>query len=277
MTETVVAGDTDAITDIQDYLQSFNKEIGESNGQNTVTTSMASANSNVITDTIYTIDGEKITGNIVLTDQVSEHGTFMVMNDQQYMLIMSNDDDQSNANEQAMVVTDESNATTSQITETQTPKRSGRGLFRSKQRIKEEIFDDDSRHDISVYDFNELNIPNRNNSSVNTTLDTPDKSQTSIDDDPEFKTPLASKTRTRSTRSAIDSPKKSKSNSGSMTLNTSTNSSGNVHVCTYCSYTSTKRYLLSRHLKSHSEDRPHKCGICERGFKVNWTKQVEIV
>ncbi|XP_054714441.1 transcriptional repressor CTCF-like [Uloborus diversus] len=40
------------------------------------------------------------------------------------------------------------------------------------------------------------------------------------------------------------------------------------HVCSYCSYTSPKRYLLSRHMKSHSEERPHKCGVCERGFKT---------
>lgn len=39
-------------------------------------------------------------------------------------------------------------------------------------------------------------------------------------------------------------------------------------TCTYCNYTSPKRYLLSRHMKSHSEDRPHKCEICSRGFKT---------
>lgn len=30
---------------------------------------------------------------------------------------------------------------------------------------------------------------------------------------------------------------------------------GNSHVCSYCSYTTPKRYLLARHMKSHSEDR----------------------
>lgn len=53
------------------------------------------------------------------------------------------------------------------------------------------------------------------------------------------------------------STKKSKKKSGS-----------GGHVCNYCSYTTHKRYLLSRHMKSHSEDRPHRCGICERGFKT---------
>lgn len=27
-------------------------------------------------------------------------------------------------------------------------------------------------------------------------------------------------------------------------------------------------YLLLRHMKSHSEERPHKCSVCERGFKT---------
>ncbi|XP_049885262.1 transcriptional repressor CTCF-like [Pectinophora gossypiella] len=38
--------------------------------------------------------------------------------------------------------------------------------------------------------------------------------------------------------------------------------------CNFCSYTSHRRYLLLRHMKSHSEDRPHKCQVCERGFKT---------
>uniref|UniRef100_A0A2A4JJL3 C2H2-type domain-containing protein n=1 Tax=Heliothis virescens TaxID=7102 RepID=A0A2A4JJL3_HELVI len=38
--------------------------------------------------------------------------------------------------------------------------------------------------------------------------------------------------------------------------------------CNFCSYTSHRRYLLLRHMKSHSEERPHKCSVCERGFKT---------
>ena len=42
---------------------------------------------------------------------------------------------------------------------------------------------------------------------------------------------------------------------------------GDQLMCSYCNYTSPKRYLLSRHMKSHSDNRPHKCNICQRGFK----------
>ena len=41
-----------------------------------------------------------------------------------------------------------------------------------------------------------------------------------------------------------------------------------AHMCNYCNYTTAKKYLLSRHIKSHSEERPHKCSVCERGFKT---------
>ncbi|XP_064639829.1 uncharacterized protein LOC135495296 [Lineus longissimus] len=39
-------------------------------------------------------------------------------------------------------------------------------------------------------------------------------------------------------------------------------------MCNYCNYTSPKKYLLTRHMKTHSEERPHKCNICDRGFKT---------
>ena len=281
MTEAVVAADADSITDIQDYLQSFNKEIGGSSEQNTSTT-IATSNSNMITDTIYTIEGQKLTGNIVIaesgepTEQGGNYPTFMVMNDQQYMLIMSNESDQAATNDQSqalVVTTDGVEATTesnNQNLETPEPKKKG---FRSKRQIKQEVFEEDNRNDISVYDFNELNMPNRNNSTAADSIDTNIKDQSGIDDDdddPDFKAPVI-KTRGRAAKDRESNSKKSKSNTGSGNHSGSAGntSSGNVHVCTYCSYTSNKRYLLSRHLKSHSEDRPHKCGICERGFKVS--------
>jgi len=56
-------------------------------------------------------------------------------------------------------------------------------------------------------------------------------------------------------------------------LNSSAISSSGVGIgthlmCNYCNYTSPKRYLLARHLKAHSEERPHKCTICSRMFKT---------
>lgn len=41
-----------------------------------------------------------------------------------------------------------------------------------------------------------------------------------------------------------------------------------TYRCNFCTYSSPKRYLLSRHMKSHSEERPHRCPVCERGFKT---------
>ena len=37
--------------------------------------------------------------------------------------------------------------------------------------------------------------------------------------------------------------------------------------CKKCNYTTTKAFLLSRHMRSHSEVRPHRCAVCDRGFK----------
>lgn len=42
-----------------------------------------------------------------------------------------------------------------------------------------------------------------------------------------------------------------------------------IHSCSHCDYTTSKRYLLSRHLRAHSDDRPYRCSVCERGFKSN--------
>ncbi|CAF1459032.1 unnamed protein product [Rotaria sordida] len=39
-------------------------------------------------------------------------------------------------------------------------------------------------------------------------------------------------------------------------------------MCSYCNYTTAKKYLLQRHLKSHSTERPHKCAYCDRSFKT---------
>lgn len=269
MSEAVVTADPDQITELQNYLHTFNKEIGDN--QNTAISTTGSTNANSVYT--YSIDGKEITGNLVVSNAATtneenngENYQIMVMNNQQYMLIVSSDGEQAATNEQTLLLTSEqANGLSTQLAEVETPKRT-RGMFRNKA-IKEEIVEEE-RNDLSVYDFNDQ--PNRNNatatavasaSPADATAQTPTKNQT-LDDDPDFKTPT--KTRGRPIKS--ESGRKQKSPSG-----TSTNASpsvNNLHSCTYCTYSSTKRYLLSRHLKSHSEDRPHKCGICERGFKV---------
>lgn len=40
-------------------------------------------------------------------------------------------------------------------------------------------------------------------------------------------------------------------------------------MCNYCNYTSPKRFLLARHMRAHSEERPYKCTICSRTFKTS--------
>uniref|UniRef100_A0A1A9W4J7 C2H2-type domain-containing protein n=1 Tax=Glossina brevipalpis TaxID=37001 RepID=A0A1A9W4J7_9MUSC len=42
-----------------------------------------------------------------------------------------------------------------------------------------------------------------------------------------------------------------------------------LYKCTHCTYTTNKKFLMSRHMKSHSDDRPYKCSICEKGFKTS--------
>ena len=45
---------------------------------------------------------------------------------------------------------------------------------------------------------------------------------------------------------------------------------GSTMLCMayYYNYTTCKRYLLSGYMKSHSYERPHKCSVCEKGFKT---------
>lgn len=38
-------------------------------------------------------------------------------------------------------------------------------------------------------------------------------------------------------------------------------------VCNYCDYTAPKKSLLQKHMKTHNDEKPHKCNICEYGFR----------
>uniref|UniRef100_A0A1A9ZWH4 C2H2-type domain-containing protein n=1 Tax=Glossina pallidipes TaxID=7398 RepID=A0A1A9ZWH4_GLOPL len=48
-----------------------------------------------------------------------------------------------------------------------------------------------------------------------------------------------------------------------------TAANADLYKCTHCTYTTNKKFLMSRHMKSHSDDRPYKCSICEKGFKTS--------
>lgn len=47
------------------------------------------------------------------------------------------------------------------------------------------------------------------------------------------------------------------------------NDSSMTFKCPLCKYSTTKKFLYSRHCKTHSDERPYKCSVCERGFKTN--------
>lgn len=38
--------------------------------------------------------------------------------------------------------------------------------------------------------------------------------------------------------------------------------------CELCSYTCPRRSNLDRHMKSHTDERPHKCHLCGRAFRT---------
>ncbi|KRG05869.1 transcriptional repressor CTCF isoform X1 [Drosophila mojavensis] len=49
-----------------------------------------------------------------------------------------------------------------------------------------------------------------------------------------------------------------------------TNSAGSQKfACSHCNYTTNKKFLISRHVRSHNSEMSFKCSICERGFKSN--------
>ena len=52
---------------------------------------------------------------------------------------------------------------------------------------------------------------------------------------------------------------------------------GELHMCNYCNYTTSKRHLLVRHMKfDHTEEKPYVCSICERGFKAKKYLKVHV-
>ena len=53
------------------------------------------------------------------------------------------------------------------------------------------------------------------------------------------------------------------------TLKKSKTAASTKYSCTVkdCNYVTHKAFLLTRHLRSHSDVRPHRCAVCDRGFK----------
>lgn len=237
----------------------------------------------------YTIEEKQIAGNILIAQGETSgqaENVYMVMDGQDQQFIMISYDQSGRPTgpvaEHVLVAPSEGEATTVTVVEpaevvatrSGRPKRQTRGMLRAMQ-FKEET------NDISVYDFTDMNVPARGGGGAEAGQeDAPsgeqDKGAGSAtedeDTDADYVKPAPAPKRIGRPPKAVTA-KRSKaaaSSSAAVVVGNAANASvsGNVHVCTYCNYTSNKRYLLSRHLKSHSEDRPHKCGICERGFKV---------
>lgn len=242
---------TENITDIHNYLQSFNKEIGESSDPQGGTTFYAIDTSQVNADngaggdfqTLALVPGGQ-GGYVLIVQQPQESdgstlpaSTSAILTGTQIITTEEKDGTDSNDIESATVVTavkDEKDGKAA----------AGTG------------------NDISVYDFDEVPgaegaVDEEGGEQIDQDLDDPDFDEE--EEESEFKTP-----KRKSKKAAVSSSvKKAKASTPA-----TPSASGNQHMCNYCNYTSNKRYLLSRHMKSHSEERPHKCGICERGFKT---------
>ncbi|XP_016955831.1 transcriptional repressor CTCF [Drosophila biarmipes] len=49
----------------------------------------------------------------------------------------------------------------------------------------------------------------------------------------------------------------------------SSNDSGQKFSCPHCPYTASKKFLVTRHVRSHEAEQGFKCSICERSFRSN--------
>ncbi|XP_018896124.1 uncharacterized protein [Bemisia tabaci] len=245
--EEEVATEGETVTDIQNYLDSFNKEIqgGEPS------TIQAAAAQNGAPEGTYFVDlsgnycyqaGSTEDGAQVLTvvsgvaDPNSGVGSVVTSEHQQYVTIQTSGENagSGNSNEENMQLLSENGDAFQTVTivpsETNPGEVSYVLIVQQRDDDKHDDKDDDEDQDLTVYDFDDGEEPG------------PVSAAESGDEDDKSKiiklTPKKSQTVTQ------------------------------AHMCNYCNYTSPKRYLLSRHMKSHSEERPHKCSVCERGFKT---------
>ncbi|KAI1301900.1 Transcriptional repressor CTCF [Halotydeus destructor] len=274
--ELVTADDgAETITDIQNYLQSFNKEIGEA-GAGDGTPGSA---------TFYTIDTSQVlggdsgagsngtpttvAGNVSGGDAGGGYQTVAIVPDGAsggYVLIVQPSAGQNQTQVQLPVgstsnsmLTNSSQVLTADLVQEKDHIDDIRTPTNNRVKKEKEL---EKPNDISVYDFEEVNPPG---TTFNETgeLGEEDEDDEELEDEELDESGIDGDSKPRKRlRRTVGSVKKQK------VAVATTPSGSNHHMCNYCNYTSNKRYLLSRHMKSHSEERPHKCGICERGFKT---------
>ncbi|XP_063241559.1 transcriptional repressor CTCFL-like isoform X2 [Bacillus rossius redtenbacheri] len=239
--------ESETITDIQNYLETFNKEIqsGDHTVQQLTEVHQVGSDDNQDEGT-YFVDqsghyyyqansDQPPVMTVVSADPNSDvmdggDGTYMSMHSQdghvEEISVMDNEDGMSSSDGNQMIL----NAGDAYQAVTIVPSETGAGEV-SYVLIVQQPDDKDDKgedQDLTVYDF---------------------------DDGEEGGITLESGDEDDKTKIIKIVPKKSQTVT-------------QAHMCNYCNYTSPKRYLLSRHMKSHSEERPHKCSVCERGFKT---------
>jgi len=256
----------ESITDIQNYLTTFNKEIGEESNQQGQTY-YAIDTSQVIATGANSSDGAQVVvtqtsaGGDANGTQLSAFQNVQTLalvpdgNSGGYVLIVQ----PTNGQQGQVTIPTSSESTTIVHTD-------------DKDETTENGDAESNNNSISVYDFEEGQVAN----SIAAVPDIVD--ETEMNQSEEISTEKAiTNTSTTTTSKGTKRTRKSQANATASTKKAkttanstgqSTNATNSQYMCNYCNYTSNKRYLLSRHMKSHSEERPHKCGICERGFKT---------
>jgi len=256
----------ESITDIQNYLTTFNKEIGEESNQQGQTY-YAIDTSQVIATGANSSDGAQVVvtqtsaGGDANGTQLSAFQNVQTLalvpdgNSGGYVLIVQ----PTNGQQGQVTIPTSSESTTIVHTD-------------DKDETTENGDAESNNNSISVYDFEEGQVAN----SIAAVPDIVD--ETEMNQSEEISTEKAiTNTSTTTTSKGTKRTRKSQTNATASTKKAkttanstgqSTNATNSQYMCNYCNYTSNKRYLLSRHMKSHSEERPHKCGICERGFKT---------
>lgn len=275
---------SEPITDIQNYLQTFNKEIGEESSQaNANQTFYAIDTSQVIATGASSSDGAQVvvtqtTAGGDANGSTSAYQTVALVPDGNsggYVLIVQPTNQQGQvtipttvALEDAQAASSTANLETDENSEEVNKESNGDDADATENEAG------NTNNSISVYDFEEgqsnaIAVPEIVNETEMNQSDELTNNEKSITNTTTNSTATGKGTkRTRKSQgNSTASTKKSKS-ANSTGNSAQPNAASSLYQCNYCSYTSNKRYLLSRHMKSHSEDRPHKCGICERGFKT---------